>query len=80
MESTYSSQVAAEVRAAFARAGKGRNELASIIGVTRPTASARWAGSQPYTLDELATIADALHISVASLVLPEVPPHSDTAA
>lgn len=67
---TYSEQVAAEVRAQLARAGKDTADLASMLGVSRPTASSRWNGSKPYTLDELHAIAEALSVPVDVLVLP----------
>lgn len=67
---TYSAQVAGEVRAQLARAGKDAGDLASMLGVSRPTASSRWNGAKPYTLDELFVIAEALSLPVDALVLP----------
>lgn len=70
MTITYSTQVATEVRGSLARAGKDAGDLAEIISVSTPTARARWRGEKPYTLDELSVIADALGVSVISLVTP----------
>lgn len=70
MTQTYSAQVAGEVRAQLARAGKDTGDLASVLGVSRPTAAARWNGSKPYTLDELSAIAEALCLPVEALLLP----------
>lgn len=65
---TYPERVAAEVRAHLARAGKDAGDLASMLGVSRPTATARWSGTQAYGLDELYVIAQALEVPVGVLV------------
>ena len=76
---TYSERVAAEVRAQAARLGKDVGDIAAILSVSRPTASARWSGRQGYSLDELDAIATALAVPVASLVLPDPAPAASAA-
>ena len=65
---TYPEWVAAEVRAHLARAGKDAGDLAAMLGVSRPTATARWAGTQAYGLGELYAIAQAIGVPVGVLV------------
>ena len=43
-------------------------DLAAMLGVSRPTATARWAGTQAYGLDELYAIAQAIGVPVGVLV------------
>ena len=71
MSETYTHQVAGNVRAALARAGRGTaSEVASILGLSQPTARRRWSGEHPYSIDELDTIARELGEPVATLTLP----------
>lgn len=71
MSETYTHQVAGNVRAAMARAGRGTaSELASILSLTRPTARRRWSGEHPYSVDEIDVIARELGEPVATLTLP----------
>ena len=63
-----STRVAAEVRASLARQGMSKTDLGRILGISAPTARSRWSGTLPYTLDELAIIADTLAVPVASLL------------
>ena len=72
----FARRVAAEVRASLARKGMGKADLGRVLGVSAPTAAARWAGTYPYTLDELERIALALDVSILSLVSPPEPPES----
>ena len=59
--------VASEIRALLARRGLRKTDLARILSVSFPTARARWAGIQPYNLDELECIALALDVPVMTL-------------
>lgn len=75
---TFTEVVAAEVRAAMARRGMDQIDLARIIGRSQSTASNRWRGVHPFTVDELALIADACDVPVVQLVTP--PPSVSEAA
>lgn len=68
MQSRYSERVAAEVRANLARQGKKQSDLAVILNVSQQTASNRWNGVHPYTIDDLDAIARALDIPVEALI------------
>ena len=71
MSETYTHQVAGNVRAAMARAGRGTaSELASILNLSQPTARRRWAGERPYSVDEIDMIARELGEPVTTLTLP----------
>ena len=71
MSETYTHQVAGNVRAAMARAGRGTaSELASILRLSQPTARRRWIGEHPYSVDEIDMIARELGEPVATLILP----------
>ena len=60
--------VAAEVRAAMARRNCTQTELAAALGLSQPSVSVRLTGQQPWTVDELATVARHLGTSLADLV------------
>ena len=71
MSETYTQTVAGNVRAAMARAGRGTaSEVASILGLSQPTARRRWSGEHPYSVDELDLLARELGEPVATLTLP----------
>jgi transcriptional regulator with XRE-family HTH domain len=59
-------QVAAEVRAALARASKRQRELGDILGVSPQAAGRRLSGGQPFTVAEVCAVADWLNVPVAS--------------
>ena len=65
---TYSERVAAVVRAQFTKAGRTADELADILEMPGPSALRRWSGTRPYLLSELDGVAQALGVSVASLL------------
>lgn len=70
MHITYSERVAAEIRAHLARQGMGQADLAAVLGKSQQTASNRWRGVHPFSVDELDLIACHLGIAVESLVAP----------
>jgi len=54
----------------MARQGKGQADLATVLGKSQQTASNRWRGIHPYTVDELDLIARYLGIAVEVLIAP----------
>lgn len=72
MDTTYSTRVAAAVRAAMTQSGKSANRLATETGMSRQALARRLNGPAPFTVGELAVIAAALDVSVYSLAAPEV--------
>ena len=72
-EPRYSEQVAAEVRAEAARNRVTQQRLASVLGIDKGSMSRRMNGHQPFTVDELAAVADELHVPVQRLL-----PHLDS--
>lgn len=64
-ETTYTQQVAGNVRAELARAGY--RSLAGLLDISAPTARTRWNGTSAYTLAELAELAAKLDIPVSVL-------------
>lgn len=65
---TFSHNIAGAVRAEFGRQGKQRTELATVLGVSRPTAYSRYNGNTPFTAEELDKVASFLNISAFDLV------------
>lgn len=66
--------VAAEVRAAIARAGVTRQEVAEAIGMTEATFSRKANGVTPFSVVDIVFIAAYLGIDQASLLpMPEQP-------
>lgn len=63
-----SDTVAAEVRANLARRGETRAWLCDTAGIKPATMSRRLAGKSPFTVDELAAIAEALEIPLSALL------------
>lgn len=57
---TQRALAAAEIRAAIARAGIGKAEVARRAGLARQTLSRKLAGLTPITLEELTRIAAAV--------------------
>lgn len=68
--SNLQTQIAAEVRARFARAGGNCRTLETVLGVSAPTARKRWSGEAPYTVDELDAIATHFGATVSDLLQP----------
>lgn len=61
--------VADEIRILLLRRRmKGANELAEKIGMSQSAMSRRMVGEQPFDLDDLVRIADALDVKVVDLV------------
>ena len=58
----YSTLVAANVRAEAARRGFNQVSLAAVLGISQPNVSKRWRGVHPFSLDELALLADAFDV------------------
>lgn len=62
--------VAAEVRAAIARAGLHPTAVADKAGISRTTFRRRISGQSPLTIDELVAIANALDVDVSTFLTP----------
>lgn len=60
--------VSAVVRGELARAGVDKAQVASILGVSKPTAYAKANGHYPFSLQELAAIAVFLNTTVLELL------------
>jgi transcriptional regulator with XRE-family HTH domain len=58
--------VAAEVRAALARAQRSGRNVAAALGWTQPYMSRRLNGDRPFDVDDLTAIADELGVPVVS--------------
>lgn len=58
--------VAEEVRAALGRKMLTASALAEAVNMTTSTMSQRLRGQSPFTVDELARIADALDVPIRS--------------
>ncbi|MFD2757068.1 helix-turn-helix domain-containing protein [Gulosibacter faecalis] len=56
--------VASNVRAEMARQQKGLSDLAEILHIGSRAASARHKGDQPFSLNEIATLAPWLGVTV----------------
>lgn len=65
---TVSADVAANVRAALARRRIQQQEFAETIGWPRIRLSRRINGHTQFTIDDVVVIADALGVSVETLV------------
>lgn len=63
----YREAVAGEVRAEFARAGVTLGSISERTGIPVSTLSRKARALSPFTVDELAVIADALDIDPARL-------------
>ncbi|OYO16330.1 hypothetical protein CGZ94_04870 [Enemella evansiae] len=59
-DGSYSTQVAAKVRARAAWLNITQADLARALGVSRTTISQRWRGVRPWGLDDLHTVAGVL--------------------
>lgn len=71
METTRARKaIAAEVRAAVARAGMHQTSVAQAIGMSTGTMSRRVNAESPFTVEELCAIAAELGVGVRTL-LPE---------
>lgn len=66
--------VAAEIRAAMARAGIKQAALADAIGMSPPSLSERLNLRRPFNMDHLHAIADELDVDVFSLMAPPTTP------
>lgn len=62
--------IAAEVRAAMARAGVNQSALADRITMSRPALSLRLNGKRAFTTDQIFEIASALGVDPFSLMRP----------
>lgn len=65
--SDYPSRVRARVRAAIAASGKAARVVAADLGWSQSYMAHRLTGRQPFSVDDLAAIADALGISPEEL-------------
>lgn len=64
----YAQAVAAEVRAHAARKQMHGTDLVPVLAISQNSVSRRMTGKQPFTVDELADVADALGVEVADLL------------
>ena len=69
---SYAERVAAEVQRVIQADGLDEGHLQMFLGCARTRAAALWSGFRPFKLDELATVADALGVSLLSLAAPGV--------
>lgn len=65
---TFSTSIAAAVRAELGRQGKKLTDLTSPLGLSRPTISGRLNGHTPFTADELDKVATFLGITAYDLI------------
>lgn len=65
---TTTERVAAEVRAQMARKRVTQTDLAAALGVSQMTISRRLNGRAPFDVEELAAVALALDVPLATLV------------
>lgn len=68
MDTTYASQVAAQVAAAMVAKDVSQKALAEATDIPRVTLIRRLNGAQPFTVAELSRIAVALEVDVRSLI------------
>lgn len=68
MNINYRQKVAAEVRAASARAGVSTRELAQQLGMSEGTLGRKMRGERPFIAEDLLLIADRLQCDPASLI------------
>jgi transcriptional regulator with XRE-family HTH domain len=68
MSSNLTSYVAGEVRAGLARNRRTQLELALVLGVSQATIARRLAGSIPFDVAEIETVARFLGVPVESLL------------
>lgn len=61
-------RVAGHVRAEAARFGDNQLRIAEVLGVSQGGASRRWRGITPFTVDELALLADRYGLTPGQLV------------
>ena len=68
MDTSHRSRIAAEVRAAVARDGISRGDLAEKLDMNADVLSRKLNGSAPIGLDEIAAIARALDLDPRKLI------------
>lgn len=64
-------QVAAEVRAAAARANVRQADVAAALGLDKRAVSRRFAGDVPFTALQLDRVAGLLEVELEALIHPE---------
>lgn len=68
------SQLNSTVRAELARRGMHQRALASVLGLSQASVSARLSGAAEWRVSELQTVARVLGIRVSLIVTPDVMP------
>lgn len=68
MNLIYRQKVAAEVRAASARAGVSTRELAQHLGMSEGALGRKMRGERPFIAEDLLRIADFLQCDPATLI------------
>ena len=64
----FHERVAANVRAEMARVGVTQGQLATVLGITQQSVSAKRRGETPFTLNDLDRIAPVLGMTVIELI------------
>lgn len=64
----HGKRVADNTRAEMARRGQTQTSLAIAVDMTQQALSRRLSGRTPFTIDELAKVADVLGVSVTALI------------
>lgn len=63
-----SAVVASNVRDLLPQAGKRQVDVAAALGISQPAVSARLKGVTPFTIDELAPLAELLGVDTSDLL------------
>lgn len=61
-------QVAAEVRSLAGRYNVTQERLAAVLGISQPAVSKKWRAATPFTLREIATLAEFFNVDASELV------------
>lgn len=72
MSAGYSARVSAEVAGRLDAAGIDARALGELLGCSRRWAAGLLAGRRPWSLDDLAMVADRLGVEVMALAAPGV--------
>ncbi|WP_415111433.1 helix-turn-helix domain-containing protein [Propioniciclava sp.] len=67
-DDSLAARVAANVRVEVTRKGWRQKELAAALGVTQAAVSLKWRGRREWSLSDLQDVAEALDVTVESLV------------
>lgn len=76
MSAGYSAQVSAQVRRVMEMTGRGQDNLGAILGVSGARAMGLWAGSEPFSIDEVERVAAVVAVPLLALLAPGLDPES----